>query len=318
MAPRKHDRPSSTRTTGPTSAQKRLAAERAAAARARIADSQRRRRFYVVGGAVLGVVIIVAVLVIVKLVTGAGGAKSGTKATAASPAVLAKVLHVPASALNQVGTGSAQPPSPISGTPTTVGGKPYVLYVGAEYCPYCAAERWGMVVALSRFGTFTGLGETESSPNDVYPSTQTLTFHGAHFTSNYLTFVGREVESNQVHGNSYAPLDRLTAQEQSIVAKYNAPPYVRSAGSIPFVYLGGKYVISGASYDPGVLKGKTHQQIADALAQPSSPIAKGVLGTANLITAAICTTTNQQPGAVCSSAGVRAAASTLNQSGSTG
>ena len=48
-------------------------------------------------------------------------------------------------------------PTTITGAPLTSGGKPEMLYIGAEYCPYCAAERWAMIVALSRFGTFSGL-----------------------------------------------------------------------------------------------------------------------------------------------------------------
>jgi hypothetical protein len=32
-----------------------------------------------------------------------------------------------------------------------------MLYIGAEYCPYCAAERWPLVMALSKFGTFSNL-----------------------------------------------------------------------------------------------------------------------------------------------------------------
>ena len=35
--------------------------------------------------------------------------------------------------------------------------KPELLYIGAEYCPYCAASRWPLIIALSRFGTFKGL-----------------------------------------------------------------------------------------------------------------------------------------------------------------
>ena len=41
---------------------------------------------------------------------------------------------------------------------------------------------------------------------------------------------------------------------------------------------------------------------------PSSAIAKDIDGAANIITAAICTLTNGQPGGVCHSAGVQAAA----------
>ena len=43
------------------------------------------------------------------------------------------------------------------GSPLSSGGKPEVLYVGTEFCPYCAAESWSLIVALSRFGQFSGL-----------------------------------------------------------------------------------------------------------------------------------------------------------------
>jgi hypothetical protein len=57
---------------------------------------------------------------------------------------------------------------PVSATDAVAGGgKPEVLYIGAEYCPYCGTERWSMIVALSRFGTFRGLKEIRSSPTDV-------------------------------------------------------------------------------------------------------------------------------------------------------
>jgi hypothetical protein len=189
-----------------------------------------------------------------------------------------------------------------------------VLYVGAEYCPYCAAERWAMVVALSRFGTFSGLGQTASSANDVHPSTATLSFHGSSFTSSTLSFTGVETQSNEIANGGYAALDTLSAEDEKLFQTYDSPPYVdsASAGSIPFVDIGGKYLISGASYDAQLLQGKTHQDIASALSDPSSPIAQGVDGTANVITAAICTTTSDAPAAVCSSAGVQAAAKKLS------
>jgi thiol-disulfide isomerase/thioredoxin len=79
------------------------------------------------------------------------------------------------------------PPKRISGQAVlNDNGKPLIVYIGAEYCPYCAAERWAAVIALSRFGTFTGLGQTHSSSSDVYPDTATLSFHGAVYASQYL------------------------------------------------------------------------------------------------------------------------------------
>ena len=293
-------------------ARQRLAAERSAAAEERQAAARRRRMLLGVGVPLVLVVAVVAALVIVKVATGAGGPKSGPTASAAASSVLAQVTSVPTSVLDEVGVGVATTkPTKITAPALTADGEPRVVYVGAEYCPYCAAERWAMAVALSRFGAFTGLGETASSPSDVYPNTATLTFHGASYASNYLSFTAREIQSNQVVNGTYAPLDTLSSADQALFDKYNAPPYTDSAGSIPFIDIGGRYVISGASYSPQVLQGKTQTQIAAALADPNSAIAKAVDGTANLITAAICQITNGQPGAVCQSPGVTPATAAL-------
>lgn len=289
-------------------------AKSAATARARLAaeqarEQQRRRRLVLVVVPLAVVLVAVAALVVVRL-TGPGSSKAQTATGSADGGVIAGVTSVPAGVLDQVGVGSmTSPPKAFSGSALTSDGKPKILYVGAEYCPYCAAERWAVVVALSRFGTFSGLGQTASSASDVYPSTPTLSFHGATYTSKTIAFTGVETENG-----AREPLDSLSAEDQQTFSTYDAPPYVPAAseGSIPFVDIGGTYMISGASYDPQVLAGKTHQQVATALSDPSSEIAKGVNGTANAITAAICATTNNQPSTVCSSAGVQAAAKTLS------
>jgi Domain of unknown function (DUF929) len=286
------------------SAQHRLAAQRAAAARERLAAAQRRRRLLVVGGPVLAVLLVLIALVVVKVTS--GEPKSGPAAVSADARIVAQVTGVPAAVLDTVGVGSLKNrPEPITGDLLTANGKPRVLYIGAEYCPFCATERWPVVVALSRFGTFTGLGQTNSSAKDVYPSTATLTFHGAAYQSDYLSFTGTEMESNELVGGRYAPLDALAPADQAIFDKLSAN------GAIPFTDIGGRYRISGASYDAGLLQGKTHAQIAAALADPESPIAKGIDGTANVLTAAICSLTDNQPVAVCTAPGVVAGAAVL-------
>jgi hypothetical protein len=308
--------PAQTRPAKPTLAQQRASSERAAAARARIVQAQRRRRLWVVGGSVLGVVAVLAALIIVKVATGAGEPKSGQKATVAGASVIGRVTSVPAATLDRIGAGDAKSaPVAITAPPLTANGKPQVLYVGAEYCPYCAAERWSVAVALARFGTFTGLGQTSSSPSDVYPDTATLSFHGVTYRSDYLSLTAKELQSNQVKNGQYAPLDTLTPAEQAVVSKYNAAPYVKQGGGIPFVDIGGKYLITGASYDPAVLQGKSHAEIAAALGEPGSSVARAVDGTANLVTAALCVTTGQKPADVCTSQGVRTAAARLDTSG---
>ena len=62
----------------------------------------------------------------------------------------------------------------------------FILFVGAEFCPYCAAQRWPLIIALSRFGTFSGLQTTTSSSSIEYPNTITFTFRSATFTSQYI------------------------------------------------------------------------------------------------------------------------------------
>lgn len=307
----------STRKPTPPSLAKQRAAERSAAARERIKKAQRRRQLLLVGGAVLAIAVIVGVLVIVKVATNSGGAKSGEKATAAPPWLTKAVAGVPGSVFDEIGAGQtiAQPRPIDNAPPLTQNGKPEIFYMGAEFCPYCAGERWALALALERFGDLHNLQVTTSSKTDVPPSVQTLSFHGASYTSSYLALTAKEVESNQVVNGSYTTLDKLTPAQQALVQKYDAQPYVPSGGGIPFIDFSGKWLISGATYDIRVLQGKTRRQIANALSDPSSPIAQSVVGAANGITAVMCTLTGQQPGAVCTSPGVRAAAATLSSSG---
>jgi hypothetical protein len=298
------------------SAQQRLAAERQAAAQAREA-AERRRKVMTAFVPVVVVLLVVAAFIVAKALVGSG-AKSGKKGTAAAAEVMNNVSNVPASTFNAVGAGDIKTvPKAINGAAQTADGKPRVLYVGAEYCPFCAAERWAMAVALSRFGTLHNVGQTNSAPSpESYPDTSTLSFHGVTYDSPYIAFTPYETATNQVKNGSYTRLDSLTSADEQLFSKYDAPPYVSSdsKGSIPFVLIGGKYLISGASFDPGVLSGKSHAQIAAALKDPASAISKAVVGTANVITAAICDTTGKKPANVCTSPGVVAAQKKLTSS----
>ena len=255
---------------------------------------------------VIGCAVVVATALIVAI---AVGNKSTNDQVATGPdaaAIINQVTSVPAGVFDTVGAGTAAgKPKVLSGDPLSVNGKPEVLYIGAEYCPYCATERWAMVAALSRFGTFSNLSLTRSSSIDVYPSTPTFTFHGSGFVSNYLTFTPVETQTNEPSPNGgYKPLDTLTAGQQQLVS---------SLGSgIPFIDIAGKYLINGVTYDPGVLQGKTGIAIATALRDGKSPISTGVIGSANLLTALICQTTGGQPATVCDTPGVRAASIPTN------
>ncbi|MFG1909564.1 DUF929 family protein [Kribbella sp. NPDC048928] len=294
--------------------QKAAARERIAAQQAAQRRAEQRRRLLLALGAVVLVVVIVGGLITIRLV--GGGKKTATGATGmASSGLMTALSSIPDSTFSTVGTSDVKTaPSAINDQPPlTADGKPRVLYIGAEFCPFCAGERWPVTVALMRFGTFSNLGTTHSAAADVHPNTPTLSFHGATYTSQYLSFTGIETTTNEPQGNGYKPLDTPSAADQAAEQKYNAPPYVdqESAGSIPFIDLGNKFIGSGATIDPELLAGKTQDEVGEALKDPSNPITKAVIGSANVYTAAICKLTNNQPAKVCSTDTVTQAASKL-------
>lgn len=258
---------------------------------------------------VIVVLAVVAALVAVKVGSAKHTVQPAQQSQLASAAVVSEVTSVPTATFNAVGAGSiATAPKAIQGPELTAGGKPRLLYVGAEFCPYCAAERWALVAALARFGTFSSLGQTFSSPTDVYPNTATLSFHGSTYTSGVLSFTGAELQSNQQVGGQYTPLDSLDPADMQLFQSLGGNSY-------PFVDIAGRYVITGASYNPAILQGKTQAQIAATLSDPRSPIAAAVDGTANVITAALCSVTANQPTPVCTSPGVVAARAKLTSGG---
>ena len=249
-------------------------------------------------------VIVIVIVIVVVAVTGGGSSKpsSAIDSTPAAAGVVSDVSSVPLATFNQVKvpSGAASAPTAISkATPLTLGGKPEVLYMGDEWCPYCGASRWPMVVALSRFGTFTGLKTTMSSGSDVDPDTNTFSFVGSSYSSPYVSFVPVEMQ-NSTHVNLQTP----TAAQAKILQTYD------SQGSVPFIDFGNKYTVN-STYDPAVLQGLSWPQIASQLADPSSTVAQNIDGSANFMSAIICKLTNGQPGGVCTSAGVQAASSIL-------
>jgi hypothetical protein len=251
--------------------------------------------------AIIGAVIVVFLLIII-FKSPTTNNSSATDALAPQK-LINQITSIPDTIFNQVGNGkSTVKATLIPGKPyLSANGLPQILYMGAEYCPYCATERWPMIIALSKFGTFKNLETTHSSLTDVYPDTQTFSFHGSSFTSRYLSFVAVERYTNIPNANGYTTLDTPTSSEQSIMNTYDAPPYTSSSnqGAIPFIYFAGKYLIVGATYSPQPLLNKSYQNIANDLSNPNSDVAQGVLGATNNMTATICKITNNQPATAC-------------------
>jgi hypothetical protein len=177
-----------------------------------------------------------------------------------------------------------------------------------------------MTAALSRFGTWSNLKITASSHTDYAAATNTFSFIGATFTSPYINFVGREIDSNIPNANlspPYQPLQTLTKQETNIATQYSSSKYFSSSQggiSFPFVSINNLVLVSGASYDPTALAGQSWQEIAANLSDPTNPVTQAIVASANYISAGICASSKDAPASVCNSSGVKAAAKALKLS----
>jgi hypothetical protein len=257
----------------------------------------------IIAGIVVAVALVVGIFVYLSR-------QQTTQTSNGATTAMNALTSISNSEIAAVGPGSANNLlMPLSGVSELKGadGKPEILYVGAEYCPYCAAQRWGMINALSRFGTFSGVQPITSSEDNV----PTFSFHNSTYSSQYIDFIGRETGDQNNN-----PLDSLTAQQQQTFNAYDKPPYTgkdASTGSIPFIDIANQRVSAGAYYDPTVLIGHSYQDIATQLKDPNSDIAKGVIGTANYLTAAICLATNNQPARVCTANPIPSLQTSLSQ-----
>jgi thiol-disulfide isomerase/thioredoxin len=255
--------------------------------------ASRRYAWWLVGAALLVIAGLVGVFVLMSHQTAAPSSTAASDRTGTDSQVLADLALINTTQLSKVGTGNLSSPlKVIADRPMLLGpsGKPAFFYWGAEFCPYCAAERWPVVVALNRFGHFTSLPETTSSSTDAYPNTATLSFYGSVYQSDYLDFTPVEVEDR-----SSQPLQTPTPEQQQIINTLNPD------GSFPFLDIANLYLVRGESYDPSILAGFSQRDIALQLTDPGTAVAKNVLGVANYLTAAICVATADQPASVCRS-----------------
>ncbi len=190
---------------------------------------------------------------------------------------------------NRVGLGIDQNyPKQINGT--EISNSPAtLLYIGAEYCPFCAATRWGLILALMRFGNISGLKYMASSSTDVYPSTPTFTFVNATYSSQYINFQHVEIQNR-----TEATLQIPTPTQNATYGAYDG------GGGIPFIDFNNKSIQSGASFSPGILQNMNWNQIIAQLNNPNSTIGQGIIGDANIFTAQICKVNGMQPTSVCS------------------
>ncbi len=214
-------------------------------------------------------------------------------------------LYPQSSTFSSIGIGAGSNyPHVVNATPVLYNGKPAVIYIGADYCPFCAAERWVLVIALSRFGNFSELHYMTSSASDVYPNTPTFTFYNSSYYSPYISFVEVEETTNKLNaaGTGYpilqvpAPLENATFYAFDQNASW-LPQNER--GGIPFIDFANYSVVDGANYNPTIIDGMNWSTILANLDNTNSSTTQAIIGSANLLTAQICNIDNNQPASVC-------------------
>ncbi len=221
--------------------------------------------------------------------------------TALAKLVAAEITHEPASdvstaAENALGSneiGLAGPIIVYGRRPLNAGGRPEVFYAGSEACPFCGVQRWGMIVALSQFGTFTNLGLMQSSSTEQ-PEVRTFTFYGSSYRSRYIAFVPVEVISNVPKGFGFAHLQRLTPFEHVLLTSFDPPEQT------PFVDVANRFVRIDSTVQPTLIGGLSWTGLTDSLTQPASTPAQAIAGEAEVLTAEICEATGGKPQSVCS------------------
>lgn len=273
--------------------------------------NQKRHRRHLASLGATALVIALVIVVVVAILPGSQKPARRPVEGSRLAAFIQTGVAVPDSVLEAVGVPSQlSPPTSLKGQPPlTDQGKPAVVYVGAEFCPYCALQRWALVVALSRFGTFSNLGQIiSSSSTDVFPGLQSWSFSGSTYSSRYLTFDPAEVESSTPTptGRGFEPLDSLSPLESRAFDTYDVTS-TGSKGGMPFVDVANRFASIGWSSSgipnlgPAVLEGLSLDQIAADLSSPTSTVAQAIDGEANYLVAALCEVIGMNAAPMCSS-----------------
>jgi hypothetical protein len=277
-------------------------------------------RRYLALGLIVVAIILLGALVLVRDNSGPSTTSTVETFSPAPSSLVSTLTSVPATVYDVVGVSS--PANPVQAPRPTGNGSaplwlatvgdgpplPVVFFYGAEFAPYAAVQRWPLILALSRFGSFNRLGLMQSSASTAFADLSTFTFWNVSYTSKYLILESVERYSSlNPTGGRYLGLQRPDARQAAAIANYG-----QTADTFALTDVANRYVLNGASFAPGVLAGLSQSQIAGDLATPASLLTQAVVTAANEITASICAVDNDKPGSVCDSRAVSAADQELN------
>ena len=171
----------------------------------------------------------------------------------------------------------------------TKSGKTLVFFLGAGFCPFCAAERWSIVEALKNFGTWQNLQEDFSAEKDEkYLNIPTFNFVNASYSSSYVEF--QAIETADRHFNA---VDNEGKDHYDILENYN-PDQI-----IPFTLIDGQFMQAGSGYSPKLFEGLNHDKVREQILDLQSTLGSSIKNETAFLTALICFTLKDFTGEVC-------------------
>lgn len=250
--------------------------------------------------------VLLATGVLVGIKATIGTTTGGAPRTALRSSTAAALTSVPLATLVQAAkqVRGLQPAESADGSQLSANGKPQVLYIGAEFCPVCAAERWPLTVALSQFGTFSHLSQTHSAVRDG--NLPTLSFYGSSYSSPYLSFTPVEMMTNQPAGGSYRKLEAPAPHDLAAWQGVQGQNL-----TFPFVDIGGQWVLQTSQFPSRILQDHTFNGVASSVGRNDTTIGSAVDASAAALVKYFCSVTDQQPASVCTAvAGIQTGGAT--------
>jgi len=117
-----------------------------------------------------------------------------------------------------------------------------------------------------------------------------------------LTLVTDELETNKYipAAREYPLLQAPTRQEMSMITTWDVAPYTTKTGSIPFAYLGGRFLLTRAQYDASAISQMNFRTAARMMTSGKSAVSRHAEAAAGYLIGDLCALTHDQPASVCS------------------
>jgi hypothetical protein len=87
-----------------------------------------------------------------------------------------------------------------------------------------------------------------------------------------------------------------------MMTAWDGPPYSTVRTSLPFAYIGGRFILTTGQYDASVISQMSFQAAASTMSSGNSAVSRNAEAAAGYLLADFCALTHDQPSSVCSQA----------------